>query len=79
LRLECSTGYADSPQTDDAPHRTGAAPAGLVEALAESEAELDAGAPTVPAEVVHQKIRDSIARMRAKQVDAAEREAASRP
>lgn len=61
---------------DDTPHRTDAAPAGWREALAESEAELDAGVATVPAEVVHQQICDSIARMRAKRAD--ERKAAAR-
>jgi hypothetical protein len=60
---------------DDTPHLTEAPPAGLLEALAESEAELDAGVATVPAKVVHQTIRDSITRMRAKRAD--ERKAAS--
>jgi hypothetical protein len=49
---------------DDTPHRS-EAPAGWLEALARSEAELDAGL-TVPAETVHQRIRDSIARIEAK-------------
>ncbi len=60
---------------DDTPHRTEAVPAGWLEALAESEAELDAGVATVPAEVVHQQVRDSITRMRAKRAE--ERRAAS--
>jgi hypothetical protein len=60
---------------DDTPHRTQAVPAGWLEALAESEAELDAGVATVPAELVHQQIHDSIARMRAKRAD--ERKVAS--
>jgi hypothetical protein len=59
---------------DDTPHRTEAAPAGWLDALAESEAEIDAGVLTVPAEVVHQMIRDSIARIRARKAD--ERKAA---
>jgi hypothetical protein len=60
---------------NDTPH-TFDAPPGWVEALDESEAELDAGVPTVPAKVVHQMIRDSIARIRAKK--AAERQATER-
>jgi hypothetical protein len=49
---------------DDTPHRT-EPPAGWLEALARSEAELAAG-PTVPAEAVHQRIRDAIARIEAR-------------
>jgi hypothetical protein len=48
---------------DDTPHRTGAAPAGWAEILAESEAE--AGL-FVPGEVVRQELLDSIARLEAK-------------
>ncbi len=40
-------------------------PAGWLEALARSEEELAAG-QTVPGEVVHQRIRDAIARIEAK-------------
>lgn len=42
-------------------------PAGWLEVLAESEAQLAAG-QTVPGEVVRQILRDSIARLEAKQV-----------
>lgn len=42
------------------------APAGWLEALAESEADLAAGR-TVPGEVVHQLLRESMARLEAKQ------------
>jgi hypothetical protein len=45
---------------------TARAPAGWLEILAESEAELEAG-QTVPAEVVRQMLRDSIARIKAGQ------------
>jgi hypothetical protein len=48
------------------------APAGWLEALAESEAELDAGL-TVPGDVVMCALYESIARMEAKQADAANR------
>jgi hypothetical protein len=44
-------------------------PAGWLEALAESEAELDAGL-TVPGDVVMRELYESIARMEAKQADA---------
>jgi hypothetical protein len=50
---------------DDTPHRTGAAPAGWAEILAESEAEAEAGL-FVPGEVVRQELLDSIARLEAK-------------
>jgi hypothetical protein len=46
---------------NDAPHST-ETPAEWLEALARSEAELAAGL-TVPAETVHQRIRDAIARI----------------
>ena len=46
---------------NDAPHPIDV-PAGWLEALAESEAEL-AASLTVPASVVHQRIRDTIARI----------------
>ena len=49
---------------DDAPDRT-EPPAGWLDALARSEAELAAGM-TVPAAAVHQRIRDGIARIEAK-------------
>ena len=49
---------------DDTPH-TQDAPPGWAEALDESLAELAAGAQTVPAETVHQRIRDTIARIQA--------------
>jgi hypothetical protein len=41
------------------------APAGLLEAIARSKAELEAGL-TVPGEVIHQHIRDSSARIETK-------------
>ena len=53
------------------------APPGWLEALAESEAELAAG-QTVPGEVVRRRLRDSIARLEAKQAAGPNRGAASR-
>lgn len=53
------------------------ASAELLEAIARSKAELAAGL-IVPGEVVHQHIRDSIARMAAKRAAAPRREAATR-
>jgi hypothetical protein len=50
---------------DDTPHPLDAPP-GWAEALHESLAELAAGVPTVPGEVVHQRIRDAIARIEAR-------------
>lgn len=50
---------------DDTPHPLDAPP-GWAEAIDRSLAELAAGVPTIPAEVVHQRIRDSIARIEAK-------------
>jgi hypothetical protein len=50
---------------DDTPNRTDA-PAGWLEILAESEAQVAAG-QTVPGEVVRQHLLDSIARLEAKQ------------
>jgi len=52
------------------------APAGWLEALARSEGELAAG-QTVPGEVVHQRIRDAIARIEAKRGTRLRREAES--
>jgi hypothetical protein len=49
---------------DDTPHRTDP-PAAWLEALARSEAEFAAGVPTIPAETVRQRIRDTIARIEA--------------
>jgi hypothetical protein len=49
---------------DNPPH--GSAPAGWLEILEESEAELAAGL-TVPGKVVRQMLRDSLARLEAKQ------------
>jgi hypothetical protein len=48
------------------------APAGWLEALAESEAQLAAG-QTVPGEAVRQGLRDSIARLETKQATAPQR------
>jgi hypothetical protein len=56
---------ADLDRMDDTPHLSDAPP-GWAEALDESLAELAAGVPTVPAETVHQRIRDTIARIEAK-------------
>jgi hypothetical protein len=53
------------------------APAGWLEILEESEAELAAGL-TVPGEVVRQMLRDSLARLEAKQDAAPARKARSR-
>jgi hypothetical protein len=50
---------------DDIPQRT-QAPAGWLESLERSEAELAAGL-TVPAETVHRELQESIARLEAKQ------------
>jgi hypothetical protein len=61
---------------NDAPEPA-VAHAGWLEALAESEAELAAGL-TVPAEVVHQRIRESIARIEAKRAATPLRETTSR-
>lgn len=55
----------------------GPAPAGWLEALAESEAELAAGL-TVPGEVVHQELRDAIARLKAKRAGKPEQRATLR-
>lgn len=42
------------------------APPGWAEALDESLAELAAGVPAVPSEVVHRELQDGIARLEAK-------------
>jgi hypothetical protein len=55
---------------DDTPHPLGSPP-GWAEALDESLAELAAGVPTIPGEVVRRELLDSIARMKAKRADAA--------
>ena len=60
---------------DDNPTDT-AAPAGWLEILEESEAELAAGL-TVPGEVVRQMLRDSLARLEAKRDIAPPRRAPS--
>ncbi len=62
---------------DDTPHPLNA-PAGWAEALDESLAELAAGVPTVPGEVVRRDLLDSIARMEAKRADVAGRRATAR-
>ena len=61
---------------DDTAHRA-EAPAGWLEALAESEAELAAG-QTVPAEAVQQRLRDAIARLEADRTAPARRGTSSR-
>ncbi len=62
--LESPSLSAYSPHMDYTPHSLDAPPDWL-EAMAESEADLAAGR-TVPAEVVHQRIRDCIARIEAR-------------
>lgn len=53
------------------------APPDWLDVLAESEKQRAAG-ETVPAEVVHQRIRDGIARIAAKRADGRKREATQR-
>ena len=57
---------------DDTPYRLDAPP-GWADTLDESLAELAAGVPTVPAEAVHQRIRDTIVRIQARRADATSR------
>jgi len=68
-RLEMPDVRAYSLPMDDTPHPLNAPP-GWAEALDESLAELAAGVPTVPGEVVRRDLLDSIARMEAKRADA---------
>jgi predicted transcriptional regulator len=56
---------------DDTPHRTDAAPAGWAEILAESEAEAEAGL-FVPGDEIMRELRESIARLEAKQAATAQ-------
>jgi hypothetical protein len=74
--LERRAVSAYSPPMDDSPPRP-PAPTGWLEILEESEAELAAGL-TVPGEVVRQMLRDSLARLEAKQDAAPPRRASSR-
>jgi hypothetical protein len=53
-------------------------PAGWLEVLAESEAELAAGL-TVPGDVIMSELYESIARMEAKQADTTKRRVTRRP
>jgi len=53
------------------------APAEWSEAIAKSEAQLAAG-ETVPATLIRQRLRESIARLEAKQADEAQRKAVPR-
>jgi len=62
---------------DNVPHSSNAPP-GWAEALDESLAELAAGVPTIPGAVVRRDLLDSLARMKAKPADAAERKATAR-
>ena len=62
---------------DDIPHRSDAPP-GWAEALDESLAELAAGVPTVPAEVVRRDLLRSIARMEAERADQPKRKTTAR-
>jgi hypothetical protein len=62
LELEAISAYP-SPMDDNLPHPQ--APAGWLEILEESEAELAAGL-TVSGEVVRQMLRDSLARLEAR-------------
>ena len=64
IALEPRPWRAYSPPMDDIP-TPAIAPAGWLEALARSEAERAAGL-SVPGEVVHQRIRDAIARIEAR-------------
>ncbi|GEM_PF-5253074 len=59
---------------DEITHTTRPDPGGWLEALARSDAELAAGL-TVPAEVVHRRIRDCIARIEEKRADGVMHEA----
>jgi hypothetical protein len=61
---------------DDNPAHS-SAPAGWLEILEESEAELAAGL-TVPGEVVRQMLRDSLARLEGRQDTASRRKASER-
>jgi hypothetical protein len=61
---------------DDNPTRT-SAPAGWLEILEESEAELAAGL-TVPGDVVRQMLRDSLARLEARHDTASRHKASER-
>jgi len=54
------------------------APPGWAEALDQSLAELAAGVPTVPSEVVQRELQGSIARLEAKRAGDMERKATSR-
>jgi hypothetical protein len=62
---------------DNTPHPSNA-PLGWAEALDESLAELAAGVPTVPGELVRRHLLESIARMEAKRSDASGRKATLR-
>lgn len=64
IGLERSEPSAYCPRMDDTPHHA-PAPAGWLEALAESEADLAAGR-IVPGEVVMKDLRDSLARLEAR-------------
>jgi hypothetical protein len=68
IGLECGALCAYSPPMDDNPTQA-ITPAGWLEALAESEAQLTAGL-TVPGEAVRQRLYDALARLEAKQVAA---------
>ncbi len=59
---------------DEITHTTRPVPAEWLEALARSDAELDAGL-TVPAEVVHRRLRDCIGRIEEKRAGAVNHEA----
>jgi hypothetical protein len=74
--LECWTEFTYYPFMDDNSPLP-PAPAGWLETLEESEAELAAGL-TVPGKVVRQMLRDSLARLEAKQDAAPPRRAPSR-
>jgi hypothetical protein len=74
--LERRIGFIYYPPMDDNPTHT-PAPAGWLEILEESEAELAAGL-TVSGKVVRQMLRDSLARLEAAQDAAPPRKAPSR-
>lgn len=75
IGLEYPARATYSPLMDDTPHRI-EAPTEWAEALARSDAEFAAG-QTVPAEAVHERIRNAIARIEAKRAARLRRKSAS--
>jgi hypothetical protein len=62
---------------DDTPHRTKAAPAGWLEILAESEAEVDAGL-FVDGDEIMRELDEAIAQMEAERATGSRQKAAAR-